>query len=143
MLVSFADANLASIARADGGDILFTASDGVTRLSHEVERYTTAGGRLAAWISVPALAAGGDTLLYIYYGNPSAPAPPAPAAAWDTAYRGVWAFAGPNSLNLADSTANHNDGAPIGAPTAAAGRIGGALAFSGTLRPSTSATMPA
>src|SRR6266852_2185273 len=52
MLFSVTDANLKTVAnggsvgKADGTDILFTASDGVTKLSHEIETYSAATGQL-------------------------------------------------------------------------------------------------
>src|ERR1700730_15256149 len=35
-----------SIGKPDGSDILFTASDGVTKLNHEIESYNSSTGQL-------------------------------------------------------------------------------------------------
>jgi hypothetical protein len=59
------------VAQTDGGDILFTASDGSTKLDHEIETYNPVTGELVAWVKVPALSDSFDTVIYIYYGNTS------------------------------------------------------------------------
>ena len=72
VLVSITDSNLASHARADGYDILFTDSGGSTKLNHEIELYTSATGKLVAWVNVPNVSSSVNTVLYMYYGNASA-----------------------------------------------------------------------
>ena len=49
------DSNLASNAQSDGDDILFTSSNGTTKLDHEIEIYTSATGALVAWVEVSSL----------------------------------------------------------------------------------------
>ena len=77
VLVSRADANWAdtgnggNVAQTDGGDIMFTASDGITQLSHEIESYDNTTGALVAWVRIPVLQYNSDTQMYIYYGNNS------------------------------------------------------------------------
>lgn len=58
--------------QADGKDIVFTsACGGVTYLSHFVEAYlNTDSTRL--WVKIPSIGANDSTLIYIYYGNPTA-----------------------------------------------------------------------
>jgi len=63
--------NSGHVAQSDGGDILFTAGDGVTKLDHEIEKYDPATGELVAWVEVSSLSGSADTGLYIYYGNSS------------------------------------------------------------------------
>src|SRR5687767_10940505 len=41
VLISRADADLQVRAQADGDDILFTSSDGSTKLDHQIESYTS------------------------------------------------------------------------------------------------------
>ena len=59
MLFSVTDANLKTVAnggsvgKADGTDLLFTASDGVTKLNHELEFYNPATGQVSAWVRCP------------------------------------------------------------------------------------------
>ena len=57
------------VQQADGGDILFTASNGTTKLSHEIEEYTSTTGALRAWVEVGTLDFDTNTDIYIYYGN--------------------------------------------------------------------------
>lgn len=72
LLISVTDSNLAAAAQSSGNDILFTASDGVTKLSHEIETYTSSIGLLNAWVSVPSISPTTNTVIYMYYGNSSA-----------------------------------------------------------------------
>ena len=90
MLVSVTDSNLQAVARTDGHDILFTAADGVTKLSHEIELYDPTTGTLAAWVSVPSLT--GGTGLYVYYGNSGSVDQQQATAVWDSNYKGVYHF---------------------------------------------------
>ena len=55
VLISLTDTGLQSNAQADGDDILFTSSDGTTKLSHEIEKYVSATGQLIAWVKVPSI----------------------------------------------------------------------------------------
>src|SRR4029077_8512824 len=93
VLFSVTDANLKSVAnggsvgKSDGTDILFTAGDAVTKLSHEIERYNPATGELVAWVKVPALSPSTDTGLYIYYGNAAAADQQDRVNTWDSNYK--------------------------------------------------------
>ncbi|PKN23501.1 MAG: hypothetical protein CVU65_14005 [Deltaproteobacteria bacterium HGW-Deltaproteobacteria-22] len=60
-------------AQPDADDVLFTLEDGLTKLSHEILLYEPAGRGLLAFVKVPLVYALHDTVLYVYYGNPSAP----------------------------------------------------------------------
>ena len=58
VLVSVTDANLkttangGNVGKSDGTDILFTSSDGATKLAHELDSYNASTGQLIAWVSV-------------------------------------------------------------------------------------------
>ena len=132
ILVSITDANLKASAKTDGSDILFTAADGVTKLNHEIEQYTSATGQLTAWVSIPSLSPASDTTIYLYYGNPSASSQQNRTGVWDTNYKGVWHFSPGASLNLSDSTSGGNNGTGVATPTASAGKVGGAVTLNGT-----------
>lgn len=140
VLVSVTDANLQSNAQASGNDILFTDSSGTAKLAHEIELYTSATGQLIAWVSVPSLSTGADTVIYMYYGNAAAPAQQNPAAVWDANFRGVWHLkeTGNGSANeYADSTANANDarggnGSAAATPSRTTGQIGYGQSFNGS-----------
>jgi hypothetical protein len=94
VLLSLTDANLAAGAQANGNDILFTASDGTTKLDHEIENFTAATGSLTAWVRIPTLSAGTNTVIYMYYGNGSVGSQQNPTGVWDDGgsnyYKGVW-----------------------------------------------------
>ncbi len=80
VLVQLVDADLQAKALASGDDIVFTASDGVTRLDHYVESYDGATGALSAWVAVPSLDPTAVTELFVYYGNAAATDQQDPAA---------------------------------------------------------------
>jgi kumamolisin len=138
VLVSVTDPNLMSVANggnvgnSNGNDILFTASDGATKLNHEIESYNAATGQLIAWVQVPTVSPTSDVVIYIYYGNPSAGNQQNPPGVWDSNYTGVWHFPSSTTLYLQDSTSNGNNGSPLNGPIAATGEIGGAVHFNGS-----------
>ncbi len=124
------DAGLSSHARPDGYDILFTASDGSTVLSHERESYSS--GTLVAWVNVPTLSSSTDTVLYMYYGNSghSTDDLQNKAGVWPSStYMMVQHLTGGTHL---DSTTHGNNGAVTGGVTQVAGKIGGADSFDGS-----------
>jgi len=128
VLVSITDSDLASHARTDGYDILFTASDGSTVLSHERESYSS--GTLVAWVNVPTLSSSTDTVLYMYYGNSghSTDDLQNKAGVWDSSkYMMVQHLTGTSYL---DSTSHGNNGAATGTVAEVAGKIGNAASFS-------------
>jgi hypothetical protein len=131
MLVSITDANLQTAAKADGSDIVFTAGDGVTKVSHEIESYNGATGQLTAWVNVPSVSPSADTVIYLYYGNPSAANQQNAAGVWDANYKGVWHLGNGTTVTAADSTVNAANGTINGSIPAAAGAIGGGASFSG------------
>ena len=114
------------VGQSDGGDILFTASDGTTQLDHEIETYNSSTGRLAAWVEVPTLDYDDDTVIYVYYGNVSAADQWDANATWNADFEGVWHL----DTDGTDSTSNGFDLAQTGT-TAAAGQATDALDFDG------------
>ncbi len=62
--------NRSEFARPDGYDILFTAEDGVTKLSHEILEWDAKIGVIKANVKIPKLTHDKDTLIFLYYGNP-------------------------------------------------------------------------
>jgi hypothetical protein len=127
LLVSVTDPDLAAGAQPSGNDILFTASDGVTKLNHEIESYNPSTGQLIVWVRVPTLSAAFDTLVYMYFSNSAASNQQNPPAVWDTNYVAVYHF---GSALAADSTANNNTGT-LNSVTAVAGQIAGGAASNG------------
>jgi biopolymer transport protein ExbB len=61
-------------ARPDGADLRFVDDDGVTQLAHHVERWQR-GGDSYAWVRIPRIdAAPASDHVWLYHGNPTAPA---------------------------------------------------------------------
>jgi uncharacterized repeat protein (TIGR01451 family) len=124
VLVSITDANLSGNAQSDADDILFTSSDGTTKIDHELESYTSASGVLVAWVEVPSLSASSNTVIYMYYGNASATNQQNVTGTWNSNYKGVWHL----NASYLDATSNNNDGTNTGT-TSATGKISGARGF--------------
>ena len=116
-------ANGGSVGKVDGTDILFTASDGVTKLDHELDAYSSSTGQINAWVRLPALSPTADTVIYVYYGNASAVDQQNKSGVWDSNYNLVWHLGNGTTLSGADSTSYGNNGTVYG--PAAAGIIGG------------------
>ena len=134
VLISRTDSSL--IATSSGGhvantgatDILFTSSDGVTKLNHEIETYTAASGQLVAWVQVPSVSPTSDTVIYMYYGNQGVANQQNKTGTWDTGYAGVWHLGDGTTLTANDSTTNANNASTLNSATASAGQISGAAA---------------
>jgi Concanavalin A-like lectin/glucanases superfamily/Domain of unknown function (DUF2341)/Archaeal Type IV pilin, N-terminal len=90
VLIYLVDGDLQFDALAGGNDILFTSWDGTTKLPHELEFFNKQSGSLTAWVKVPSLTSGVDTVIYMYYDNPGASNQQDPANVWSNGYVGVW-----------------------------------------------------
>ncbi|MFC1967020.1 DUF2341 domain-containing protein [Chloroflexota bacterium] len=136
VLVSLSsDTELASEAQDDGDDILFTSSDGVSKLNHEIETFNGTTGALVAWVRLPALSSGTNTEIYMYYDNPGAGNQENATFVWDSSYAMVQHMeetaGGANAIQ--DSTSNTNHGTDSGSPTfSATGKANGAIDFDGS-----------
>jgi predicted ribosomally synthesized peptide with SipW-like signal peptide len=121
------------VGQSDGGDILFTSSDGTTKLSHQIERYTSSTGELIAWVKVLTLSPSTDTVIYIYYGNAACPDQWATGGStWDTNYKIVYHLGDAGPTTAYDATSNANNGTMSGtASFGAAGKIDGATSYNG------------
>src|SRR6185436_4486853 len=129
VLISVTDANLQAGAQASGNDILFTDGDGVTKLAHEIEKYSSVNGNLIAWVQVPSVSPTSDTVLYLYYGNGSAADQQNRTAVWDSSYKGVWHLPNGSTLTAGDSTGNGNHGTIVGNVLAGTGQMDGGAGF--------------
>ncbi len=69
--IEITDQNAAifDFAKSDGSDIVFTDSDGVTKLTHAVSNFEAGSSTFNAWVTVRKLTSQTDTILYLYYGN--------------------------------------------------------------------------
>lgn len=106
------DASLASNAQADGDDILFTSSNGQTKINHEIEYYNSSTGELVAWIQIASLPNTSNTEIYMYYGNPAASNQQNITSTWSATYKAVYHFA-ETAGDYLDSTGNNEDCATI------------------------------
>ncbi|OGY16723.1 MAG: hypothetical protein A2785_01105 [Candidatus Chisholmbacteria bacterium RIFCSPHIGHO2_01_FULL_49_18] len=134
------------VGQSDGGDILFTSSNGTSKLDHEIEEYTASSGELVAWVEVPTLDYNDDTILYIYYGNASVADQWNITGTWDDGgsnyFKGVWHFGESSGTNAEDSTSSGFDGTAQDAnsgngdgdtpPPVTAGNFGNARSYDGT-----------
>ena len=139
-------ANSGHVYSSNGYDIIFRASDGVTQLDHEIEKYDGTNGILVAWVRIPSLNYSGqsqNTLIYMYYGNAGITSPTQNATGvWSEGgannYKGVWHLKEDPSggtPQMKDSTSNANDGSSAGTMTGGdqvAGKIDGSLDFDGS-----------
>lgn len=112
VLVSLDGADIMGKPQASGNDIVFVSSDGQTVFAHEIEHYDHDTGELDAWVNVPMLSSSQDTVLYVYYGNPSSDDQQQPDLVWDASFQGVWHL----SENAADESnvAEHRDSSGYG-----------------------------
>ena len=131
VLISVTDTDLADtdnsghVVQSDGGDILFTNSDG-DKLDHEIEKYTNTTGELVAWVEVDSLSSSIDTVLYIYYGSSVAGNQWDMNATWESSLKMVQHLQeevtdeGTATDVHLDSTSNNNHGDQNGNDDAAA-----------------------
>ncbi|MFC1588559.1 DUF2341 domain-containing protein [Planctomycetota bacterium] len=133
-------ANLGHVAQNDGGDFLFTGSDGSSKLAHEIEEYNPATGKLVAWVNIPVLSSSADTVIYLYYGNAAcADQWAADGSTWNADYVAVQhlnEIIADGVTGHMDSTANGHHGTPYNfqagaGSTDSAGKIDGADLFDG------------
>jgi len=82
-------ANSGHVESASGFDIIFTAADGVTLLTFQLEKYTATNGQYTAWVKIPILSTSINTDIYMYYGNTAIVTDQSSTAVW-TNYHGVW-----------------------------------------------------
>lgn len=126
VLISFTDANLRATANgghvtnSNGYDIVFTSSDCLTLLDHQIESYTPTNGQYIAWVRVPLLSASANTVIQMYYGNSGVFTNTSTTGVWDSHYKGVWHFNG----SVADYTVNGNNLTDNSTGTRASGQIG-------------------
>jgi biopolymer transport protein ExbB len=117
-------------AAAGGADIRFTDAGGSTELTYHIERWSP-GSESYLWVRVPAIAAGATELIWMYYGNSSAPDVQNAAGTYDVNFSAVW--------HLNETSGAHIDSAGgvsctwlgVGGTQDAVGAIAGANDFDG------------
>jgi hypothetical protein len=132
VLINITDSSLKNNASSTGADILFTSSDGLSKLNYERETYSSSTGNLIAWVQIPSLPSTNDTIVYMYFGNSSATDQQSVNSTWDTNYKGVWHLNQAVANPFTDSTSNSLNGIATGTGlSSAAGKIGNALGSTG------------
>jgi hypothetical protein len=137
VLINITDTDLQSKARTDGYDILFTKSDGETKLDHEIETYNSSTGSMFSWVKIPYLSSITDTDIYMYYGNPNAQDQSNADGVWDINFTGAWHLkenaSGIGNIDLyKDSTVYANHGDDNISADGQTGKIDGGQEFDGT-----------
>ena len=141
VLVSVTDSDFTKSSDSEGRDIFFTADDGTTLLSYEIERFNSSTGEIIAWVNIPTLLAASTTDIYIYYKGPTQSTP---SNMWDSNYKLVYHLnqTSAGTLNeFVDASGTGNDGTGGGEgdktndtdriPTRAEGKIGYGQSFDG------------
>lgn len=141
VLLHITDTDLRDDAQNSGDDILFTDSDEVTQLNHEIETYDGSTGELWAWIRVPTLDSTGQSI-YMYYGNSGASNQENVTGTWNSNYQWVHHLE-ESSGQAIDSTSNNFDSDAQGATQGVAGPINSAYDYDGSVKTDfTSGTPP-
>ena len=83
-------ANGGHVQNANGYDIYFTASDGITPLNFQYENYVATTGEFESWVNIPSLSNTTDTYIYMYYGNSAVSSNLSSPTTWNSNYVGVW-----------------------------------------------------
>jgi biopolymer transport protein ExbB len=96
-------------AKSDGADLRFVAADDKTVLAHHVEKFDGLLNEALVWVRVPEVKSGGQTVLWLYYGNtgPSATSTSDAKATYDADTALVWHFSD-NGSAPQDATGNGN-----------------------------------
>ncbi len=74
------------VRNIEGSNIHFVDADGASMLPYEIETFDGVVGRLGAWVRLPTLSEGGDTVFYMVYGGEANNLPAAPTDVWDTPF---------------------------------------------------------
>jgi biopolymer transport protein ExbB len=116
--------------KPDGADFRVIAGDDKTPLKFHVERFDAANQMAFIWVRVPKLAGGtASEKIYLYYGNPKAPAASDIPGSYDSNQALVYHFDSAESIT--DATAFGNKPSGSNAELTTASLIGGGAKFSG------------
>lgn len=112
------DTDFWSVVNSSGSDIVFTASDGVTKLNRELVSINTTAQTMECYVNVTSIDDTTDTKFYMYYNsaNISLYNESNSTATWDVNYVAVYHMNdNPNTSTIQDSTVNNRDGTKVGA----------------------------
>ena len=122
-----------TLSQSTGNDILFTTSDGETKIPHELEEFTTADGSrsLVAWVKSD-ISGSSDTEIYMYYGNATCGNQQEVTSVWDSNFS-VVQHMNSSSGSFLDSTSSDNDGTASGGVSEnVTGKIADGASFDGS-----------
>jgi hypothetical protein len=142
ILLNFYDPLLRNTARvqSNGNDIAFRDNNGY-KLAYDLElfnqTFNSSHAHLVCWVNLFDLVDYEDTIIEMWYGNPSLSAQEEPENVWNN-FAGVWHLKEDPSGSppqITDSTSNNIDGTSVGSMTSEdqiAGKIDGSLDFDGS-----------
>ncbi|HEY4366975.1 MAG TPA: DUF2341 domain-containing protein [Steroidobacteraceae bacterium] len=117
--------------KPDGSDFRFVAGDDKTPLKYHLERYDPTNNLAFVWVKVPRLAGGTNSeKIFLYYGNPKAPAAADAPGTYDANQVLVYHFGSDGAPK--DVTAFANNASASAAQENPASLIGNGLKFTGT-----------
>ena len=114
--------------KPDGADVRFIAGDDKTPLAFHIESWDATAGMAFIWVKVPVLAPGTSATIYLYYGNPEAPAGSDAGSTYDVNQVLTYHFA---TLPPRDSTSYENQPAEASAVANPGSVIGAGVRFNG------------
>lgn len=94
------------VENANGYDIIFTTTDSLYRLDHQIETYDPTTGDFTAWVRIPTLSSTVDTSFRMYYGNPTISTPTETTAVWDSNHKAVYLHNTDPTTTILDKTAS-------------------------------------
>ena len=96
--------------KRDLSDVVFTLSDGITKIPHEFDRNTTG---IFVWLKLPVLYSSSQTIIYMYYGNENASYSSNPQLVFSD-FRCVYHLNNEYSVTLKDYSGLENNGTITG-----------------------------
>ena len=115
--------------KANGTDLRFVAADDETVFNHRIESFDSLLGVAYIWVDVPEMQGGARQDIWMYYGNPDAPALDS-SQIFDADYAAVYHFDSAPGATVDDATAYAND-TQNAVPGTTSGVIAQAAQFSG------------
>ena len=115
--------------KANGTDLRFVAADDETVFNHRIESFDSLLGVAYIWVDVPEMQGGARQDIWMYYGNPDAPALDS-SQIFDADYAAVYHFDSAPGATVDDATAYAND-TQNSVPGTTSGVIAQAAQFSG------------
>lgn len=120
-------------AQLDGDDFIFVKDGNLTKYNHAIEYFSS--NRLIAWVNITTLSSTIDTILWLYYGNPSCSNQQNNSGTWKNSYKLVHHMNDTTTSKISDMSINNYDGTKKGANEpiiTTSGKIEDAQSYDGT-----------